>query len=668
MTQRASQWGRLSEPDERDAASSLSPPASISGGRPAIPGNIRRVDSARPQQARDARSEQVVHNFYTKAAQVIGHLRGAAGEGGSGARVDRWFGLMLADDCGLRDAARAAGRAQRALVVDVEVEARGIRTVVETWVVETDPAARAADLPRVYKQAIVLFRSLYAFASLLPAGAAARQIAAGSSGARMRCIVRNEHEPPALPAQRDIDTHAFAPVPTPLGALSVRVRWRCDWRLTEDLLPTLRGRTVSGDSASLPARVPVGPSSALHRSMMRRRLGGSLSPEPRSASSGSSGSVARSLGVAPFKSPSLSESPADITHRRSLIGEAAQAMPRLSESPSSVGSHSRRLSSSFGNRRTSLRRIGMSTRRHTLADTAQDIDAFIHMLDTRQPLSTYSQSRTQPTDSLRRFRGALNDFDGMSRDMADSVYVRAEPASMPDAAEMPASPFRRYPIPNPLRASSASTAAVGPSIDLLQHAFDGLSLDPPLSESTLLEPSRRPTNTGAQVPALAGSDRSSVVPAHSQGPEHPSPAVAIPRPSDTSAPRRSSDTRALSYRSPDTRPFSYRSDVATNTSRLGALLGATDENMAAGAAKGPRSTPSTPIQTPRLLVAPRNAPAADQLRSNFPPLSFIVPRARIAEHSPTPTPPPQPPQQQQQPQQQNDSEDDLMFQMESSTH
>ncbi|KAI9469540.1 hypothetical protein LPJ78_001037 [Coemansia sp. RSA 989] len=635
MAQRASQWGRLSESDERDAASSLSPPASISG-RPAMPGNIRRVDSARPQQARDARSEQVVCNFYTKAAQVIGHLRGAAG----GARVDRWFGLLLADN-GLRDAARAAGRAQRALVVDVEVEARGVRTVVETWVVETDPLARAADLPRVYKQAIVLFRSLYAFASLLPAGAAARQVAAGSSGAHIRCIVRSEHEPMALPAQHDIDAHAFAPVPTPLGALSVRVRWRRDWRLTEDLLPTQPARTVSGDSASLPARVPLGPSAALHRSMMRRRLGGSLSPEPRSASSGSSGSVARSLGVAPFKSPSLSESPADITHRRSLIGETAQQMPRLSESPSSVGSHSRRLSSSFGNRRASLRRTSMSTRRHTLADTAQEIDAFIHMLDTRQPLSTYSQSRTQPTDSLRRFRGALDDFDGMSRDMADSVYGRGEPASMPDAAEMPASPFRRYPIPNPLRASSASTAAVGPSVDLLQHAFDGLSLDPPLSESTLLETSRRPA--AARAPA---SDRSSTAPAHSQGP----PAVAIPRSSDASAHRRSSDTRPMSHRSPDARPFSYRSDVATNTNRLGALLGATDENMTA---KGPRSTPSTPIQTPRLL-APRNAPAADQLRSNFPPLSFIVPRARVAEHPPQSL--------------QNDSEEDLMFQMESSTH
>ncbi|KAJ2452849.1 autophagy protein 13 [Coemansia sp. RSA 2336] len=639
MAQRASQWGRLSESDERDAASSLSPPASISG-RPAMPGNIRRVDSARPQQARDARSEQVVCNFYTKAAQVIGHLRGAA----DGARVDRWFGLQLADN-GLRDAARAAGRAQRALVVDVEVEARGVRTVVETWVVETDPLARAADLPRVYKQAIVLFRSLYAFASLLPANTTARQIAAGSSGAHIRCIVRSEHEPMALPAQHDIDAHAFAPVPTPLGALSVRVRWRRDWRLTEDLLPTQHARTVGGDSASLPARVPLGPSSALHRSVMRRRLGGSLSPEPRSASSGSSGSVARSLGVAPFKSPSLSESPADTTHRRSLIGEAAQQMPRLSESPSSVGSHSRRLSSSFGNRRASLRRTSMSTRRHTLADTARDIDAFIHMLDTRQPLSTYSQSRTQPTDSLRRFRGALNDFDGMSRDMADSVYVRAEPASMPDAAELPASPFRRYPIPNPLRASSASTAAGGPSVDLLQHAFDGLSLDPPLSESTLLETSRRPTAARA-APA---SDRSSTVPAHSQGP----PAVAIPRPADATAARRSSDARPRSHRSPDTRPFSYRSDVATHTNRLGALLGATDENTAA---KGPRSTPSTPIQTPRLLAPRNNAPAADQLRSNFPPLSFIVPRARVAEHPQ----PPQPPQ--------NDSEEDLMFQMEASMH
>ncbi|KAJ1726577.1 hypothetical protein LPJ61_005093 [Coemansia biformis] len=97
---------------------------------------------------------------------------------------------------------------------------------------------------------------------------------------------------------------------------------------------------------------------------------------------------------------------------------------------------------------------------------------------------------------------------------------------------------------------------------------------------------------------------------------------------------------------PDAGPLSFRSDFAAGGSRLGALLGAVDDRV--GAAKAPRSTPSTPSQAPSAILSHGNGSGSgesdssekgwhiggarfggDQLRSNFPPLSFILPRSRV---------------------------------------
>ncbi|KAJ2902301.1 hypothetical protein GGI21_004575, partial [Coemansia aciculifera] len=321
----------------------------------------------------------------------------------------------------------------------------------------------------------------------------------------------------------------------------------------------------------------------------RHRYGPTSPPKPsiaaamRQPSSGSTGlgSGRWTMGITPFKSPSLTDSPGQsigsitgagsgesprsvssrkgdtekilsqetieanrirghtFSHDGALLGlahhvDAQQFITKLSESPSSLGSnasgHNRGLSSSFGNRRTSLSQRQHSIlvrpptdnhsisdgtsfageghsllRRHTIVAgqtgplrqpagdaEAQDIDAFIRMVDTRRPLGTYSrressakqtgmqrQSSAINSDvkvqsaggqSLRMYQGVLNQFSSISQDMQGSVVLpdksqasptrhRPLPSMSEDAEtnddgaidELSSSPFRRVAMPNPLR-------------------------------------------------------------------------------------------------------------------------------------------------------------------------------------------------------------------------
>ncbi|KAJ2083198.1 autophagy protein 13 [Coemansia sp. RSA 988] len=739
--------------------------------------------------------------------------------------------------------------------------------------------------------------------------------------------------------------------------------------------------------------------STLHRNVMLRRLGGSLSPtEPQrqhelfgrvagagpesytsdsrsppkpsiasipSISSGSAGSfvAGRSgLGIAPFKSPSLSESPGlgigafvdistlaaipgneagcgslprvseDVTRRRgytvahdaalhtpSLLSGPEQPSMKMSESPSSISTitsgHSRRLSSSFGNRRASMVRrhpsilstsaadrpsagavttphdsSGMS-RRHTIIEgevwsasaqvqqqerrgisdrmetsdptqNLQDIGDFIRMLDAKQPLRVYSH-RDSPTrshlqdkakletgkhqsiepssvpplqplsptatgsrrhrksappessqgaaeeasrfasgGSLRRYQGILDEFSGLSRDMEKSVISRGRVlestsedvgiGSMADGDDLSGSPFRRVPMPNPLRSSGSrsnrshppsfalavtSTEELPPSItesldtssnvDLLRQAFDGLSIESEREASEaetasvhlpLLSPGNRAhvrsaapgidlehehpvprpvtipranpvdarprqqmrqalrADTGAEERDTAGAVRSNVP--HVRGKSQP--VTHVPELIPGVAPRMTTPQplsfhqsglppgghaqqplphllpqprigRAPSMRtSPEARPFSYRSDLtAAGSSQLGALLSAADDGLG-GPMRAPRSTPSTPSQA-ALTVYPRangtavgrerraTGPRHDtgnRLRSNFPPLSFIIPRSRVDRDEQQ-----QPMGRDNRPQHsqsrntssgdvggEDDDDEDLMFQMDTSIH
>ncbi|KAJ2795919.1 autophagy protein 13, partial [Coemansia helicoidea] len=115
---------------------------------------------------------------------------------------------------------------------------RATAIVLEVWRLDLDTAAvitPAPDLPRVYKQAIVFFRSLYAFASLLPCMTLARQIGAGAGGLALFCQFRAEPSARAGVVDLDVgltntarflESHSFGPVVTPMGTFSMGVQYR----------------------------------------------------------------------------------------------------------------------------------------------------------------------------------------------------------------------------------------------------------------------------------------------------------------------------------------------------------------------------------------------------------------------------------------------------------
>ncbi|KAJ2806626.1 hypothetical protein H4S07_003760, partial [Coemansia furcata] len=131
--------------------------------------------------------------------------------------------------------------------------------------------------------------------------------------------------------------------------------------------------------------------------------------------------------------------------------------------------------------------------------------------------------------------------------------------------------------------------------------------------------------------------------------------------------------------SPELGPLSHRSDFISSNHQLGALLSMADKPSYAR--DSPRSTPTTPmLGTLPILQHGINAIAetsdaerqSDRLRSNFPPLSFIVPRHRMDPYASPPHPKESVGSSQytvsNRPQVDNDDDDDeLIFQMESST-
>ncbi|KAJ2855339.1 hypothetical protein GGI22_004171 [Coemansia erecta] len=380
-------------------------------------------------------------------------------------------------------------------------------------------------------------------------------------------------------------------------------------RLGDSLSPTESHR--SGDAGSrIPATAASAAAAAAAAAAVEATEDASRSPPrpgvsvARTISSGASATASAAgrslLGVTPFKSPSLSGSPAsrfissfaeasetmsqskgtdhDVAARRLTIGGGTpvpasrgssnissspghtvgvqQLMTRISDSPSSLGSgHSRGLSSSFGNRRTSSIRnrqmslLGTSAadhqapeglgamRRRTVVGglgwgdaDARDIDDFIHMVETKQPLRLVRKDSPRKAsepplsagpvlnsphdaavvasgeDSLRRFHGIYNEFSGISRDMESSVLIdrdrrrgrealapqllRHEPLTATpeeDAAAERISPqvttasssFRRPAMPNPLmaadRASLSRPASIVVASDLGSSATATLS-------------------------------------------------------------------------------------------------------------------------------------------------------------------------------------------------
>lgn len=154
---------------------------------------------------------QVVHNFFVKAATVIADARAPpppplAEHSDDHDRPNRWFNLVTASQLGPHVSSQDWAKWKDApldqvppMIIEVCLDLRKLspehvlvvydddgatwqvsrknkqEVVLERWLVEFDPQEREdADLPLVYKHAIVLFRLLYLLVRLMPAAPLAR--------------------------------------------------------------------------------------------------------------------------------------------------------------------------------------------------------------------------------------------------------------------------------------------------------------------------------------------------------------------------------------------------------------------------------------------------------------------------------------------------------------
>ena len=170
-------------------------------------------------------------------------------------------------------------------------DASDVEVVLERWIVQLGEPPRdmpkeiAPVLPRIYKNSIVLFRSLFACCRVLPAWRFGRRLYSGRTSSKSPKLKyrimqgpdldrHNRNDPLTTPLyashERVAEPFVFEPIASPAGPVSVRVDFRsnCDFQIenSETVLssrfmgmdeqsfePSL-GREISGKGADVPRR------------------------------------------------------------------------------------------------------------------------------------------------------------------------------------------------------------------------------------------------------------------------------------------------------------------------------------------------------------------------------------------------------------------------------
>ncbi|SLM33798.1 Autophagy-related protein 13 [Lasallia pustulata] len=257
-------------------------------------------------QAKDtvAKLSQVVQNYYTKAALIIVQSRvslpPAYVRGTDNKRVNKWFNVELDETDVLRDDVRTwkvcdvtenrpppmiietfldtedLTHNQSLVIIDdhgkrwdveevlgIAADASRGRTrtsrpqvVLERWRIELGeipndlPKDLASLLPRLYKNSIVLFRSLFTYAKLLPAWQFSKKLAKPRSShsplkLKYRIAEGSQTGSPSgldtltMPlfqgGGRVVEKFAFEPIESPAGSFSIQVSYRtsCDFRIDD---------------------------------------------------------------------------------------------------------------------------------------------------------------------------------------------------------------------------------------------------------------------------------------------------------------------------------------------------------------------------------------------------------------------------------------------------
>ncbi|KAL8733822.1 MAG: hypothetical protein Q9181_003423 [Wetmoreana brouardii] len=265
-------------------------------------------------QGRDGvqKLSQVVQNYFTKAAHIILHSRvslpPAYQKGTENKRVNKWFNTELDETEATRDDLRvwktcnATSNRPPAMIIEIYMDTEELtnnqslailddqgkrwdveealasslgasgnekgsqgkpEVVLERWQIQLGEPSKEISkdlsviLPRVYKNSIVLFRSLLAFAKLLPAWSLAKKTSKSRSTSqspklKYRIIeasqfrrpskvdpltVRLFNAPPADQKKRDevVEHYPFEPIDSPAGPFSIQVTYRlhCDLRIDD---------------------------------------------------------------------------------------------------------------------------------------------------------------------------------------------------------------------------------------------------------------------------------------------------------------------------------------------------------------------------------------------------------------------------------------------------
>ncbi|CAN6674625.1 hypothetical protein TRVA0_058S00562 [Trichomonascus vanleenenianus] len=379
-----------------------------------------------------AKLNQIVQNFFSKACQVVVESRVQTGSSGTrGTRINKWFNLELEESESFRDELKvwknasvieppppmvietyldvgSLGPHQSLVLVDGKNHWNAMRSgqkrneiVLERWIVEFVPPQASksglssgssgsgsstvpVELPVVYKKAIILFRSLYAYCRLLPVYALRRKLFKSKlnvSPMAIGCRVLNGAHaisskgrigltrPIVESSDPHLETFSFTEVDTDAGSLKLSVSYRinCDFRVSDsETVLTSHFLSMDSSSSSSHRQPPQGTPpvvSSFGSTVSARRPSysghhiskfenpsrtsidqvsysppGSTLQQQRRSSASSSKSAFRSSPedikhtpfIQPFKSPSLSASPSS----ESTISARPPSSSRLSSNTS----------------------------------------------------------------------------------------------------------------------------------------------------------------------------------------------------------------------------------------------------------------------------------------------------------------------------------------------
>lgn len=273
-----------------------------------LPSDRPSVTSSRAQKL-----NQLVQNFYAKAAQIVIQARQPVAplysRGSTTKRLNKWFNIELDETDAFREELRLwrtadvsepeANLIPPALIVDVvlstrdltpnqtlillddngtrwDVEHGGIRRrlpyaeiVLERWSIDLrcPPVKEPPELPVAYKKSIVVFRSLYALTRLLPAWRLRKRLAKSKltgNALRVVCRIDTGNSPGRIDVNQSlvsgrtskVESHSFYEVETPAGNFNIKVDYRkdCDFRV-DDSEALLSSQFINSDEGNFRPQV-----------------------------------------------------------------------------------------------------------------------------------------------------------------------------------------------------------------------------------------------------------------------------------------------------------------------------------------------------------------------------------------------------------------------------